>query len=240
MFRTTIVVAWTIMATFFFGIISILASFMDQTGNMAHRVARIWAASILRISGIKVKIKGLKNINPSKSYIYMANHQSNFDIPVLSAYLPVQFRWLAKTELFKIPLFGLAMKRVGYIPIDRSDFRAAIISLKKAAETIRNGTSVVIFPEGTRSLDGQISEFKKGGFIMAIDSQIPIVPVVIHGTRAIMPKEALRIRPNNVLIEVKKPIPTSTFTRRKKDKLMAHVRKAICESFNKRVSGVRC
>lgn len=234
MFRTTIVLTWIILATIFFGISSILASFLDGTGNIAHRVARIWAASILRASGIRVKLRGLKNIDPSKSYIYMANHQSNFDIPVLLAHLPVQFRWLAKAELFKIPLFGLAMKRVGYISIDRSDFRSAVKSLKKAAETIRKGTSVVIFPEGTRSLDGKIHDFKKGGFIMAIDSQVPIVPVVIHGTRAIMPKATLRIRTNNnVLVEVKKPIPTLDFTRKRKDVLMAHVRKSMCESFNK-------
>lgn len=233
MFRTTIVLTWTILATIFFGISSILASFLDRTGNIAHRVARIWAASILRASGIRVKLRGLKNIDPSKSYIYMANHQSNFDIPVLLAHLPVQFRWLAKAELFKIPLFGLAMKRVGYISIDRSDFRSAVKSLKKAAETIRKGTSVVIFPEGTRSLDGKIHDYKKGGFIMAIDSQVPIVPVVIHGTRAIMPKATLRIRTNNnVLVEVKKPIPTLDFTRKRKDVLMAHVRKSMCESFN--------
>lgn len=234
MFRTTIVLTWTILATIFFGISSILASFLDRTGNIAHRVARIWAASILRASGIRVKLKGLKNIDSSKSYIYMANHQSNFDIPVLLAHLPVQFRWLAKAELFKIPLFGLAMRRVGYISIDRSDFRSAVKSLKKAAETIRKGTSVVIFPEGTRSLDGKIHDFKKGGFIMAIDSQVPIVPVVIHGTRAIMPKATLRISTNNnVLVEVKNPIPTSDFTRKRKDDLMAHVRKSMCESFNK-------
>jgi 1-acyl-sn-glycerol-3-phosphate acyltransferase len=235
MFRTTIVLAWTILATMFFGINSILASFMDNTGNIAHKVARIWAASILRVSGIRVRLKGLKSIDPSKSYIYMANHQSNFDIPVLLAHLPVQFRWLAKAELFKIPLFGLAMKRVGYISIDRSDFRSAVKSLKKAAETIRKGTSVVIFPEGTRSLDGKIHDFKKGGFIMAIDSKVPIVPVVIHGTRAIMPKATLRIwTNNNVLIEIKKPIPTSEFTRKSKDILMENVRKSICESFDKK------
>lgn len=238
MFRTTVVVAWTILATMFFGISSILASFLDKTGNIAHRVARIWAASILRVSGIGVKLRGLRNINPSKSYIYMANHQSNYDIPVLLAHLPVQFRWLAKAELFKIPLFGLAMKRVGYISIDRSDFRSAVKSLKKAAETIREGTSVVIFPEGTRSLDGKIRDFKKGGFIMAIDSQVPIVPVVIHGTRAIMPKATLRIRTNsNVLVEIKKPIPTSEYTRKRKDMLMSRVRKSICESFDKSEAG---
>jgi 1-acyl-sn-glycerol-3-phosphate acyltransferase len=234
MFRTTIVLAWTILATMFFGINSIFASFLDKTGNIAHKVARIWAGSILKVSGIRVKMSGLNNIDSTKPYIYMANHQSNFDIPVLLAHLPVQFRWLAKAELFKIPLFGLAMKRVGYISIDRSDFRSAVKSLKIAAETIRKGTSVVIFPEGTRSLDGKIHDFKKGGFIMAIDSKVPIVPIVIHGTRAIMPKETLRIwTNNNVLIEIKKPIPTSEFTRKRKDILMKEVRKSICESFEK-------
>jgi 1-acyl-sn-glycerol-3-phosphate acyltransferase len=237
MFRTTIVLTWTVLSAVFFGIISIFASFLDKTGNLPHRIARIWSSTILCVSGINVKVKGLKNIDPSKPYIYMANHQSNFDIPVLLAYMPLQFRWLAKTELFKIPLFGLAMKRGGYIPIDRSDFRAAILSLKKAAETIRKGTSVIIFPEGTRSTDGQIRDFKKGGFIMAIDSQVPIVPVIIHGTRQIMPKTTLRIRPNDVLVEIKKPIFTANFTRRQKDKLMARVRKAICESFDKHKAG---
>ena len=117
---------------------------------------------ILFVSRIKVTVKGISNIDPSKSYIFMPNHQSNFDIPVLLGCLPAQFRWLAKAELFRIPLFGRAMRGCGYISIDRSNRKSAFRSLQKAADTIRNGVSVLIFPEGTRSLDGKIRSFKKG------------------------------------------------------------------------------
>lgn len=235
MFRTTFIMAWTAVITVFFGIMAITVSLLDKNGNMAHKVARIWAGSILDVSGIRVKVSGLANINPDKTYIFMANHQSNFDIPVLLAYLPVQFRWLAKEELFKIPIFGYAMKRVGYISIDRTNFRSAVKSLKKAAQIIKNGTSVVIFPEGTRSNDGQISDFKKGGFNMALDAQVPIVPIVLHGTRAIMPKQRLRIRPQNVSMEIKNPIETASCTRKTKNMLMSRVRKSILVSFERDV-----
>lgn len=238
MFRTTFIMAWTAVITVFFGIMAIAVSLSDKTGNLAHKVARIWAGSILDISGIRAKVRGTANIDPKKTYIFMANHQSNFDIPVLLVYLPVQFRWLAKEELFKIPIFGYAMKRVGYISIDRSDFRSAVKSLKKAAQIIKNGTSVVIFPEGTRSDDGQISGFKKGGFNMALDAQVPIVPIVLHGTRAIMPKKQLRIRSQNVFMEIKNPIETSSYTRKTKDMLMARVRKSILESFESNAENV--
>jgi 1-acyl-sn-glycerol-3-phosphate acyltransferase len=225
--------AWTVLATVIFGILAITASIFDSTGNFSHIVARMWGKSILIASRIKVTVTGLSNIDPSKSYIYMSNHQSNFDIPVLLAHLKVQFRWLAKAELFRIPIFGIAMKRVGYISIDRSDRRAAFTSLKKAAHMIRNGVSVLIFPEGTRSRDGNICPFKKGGFVLAVDSQVPIVPVIVHGTRSIMPRDELKIEPGTVVIEIEKPIETSSYTRKNKDDLMKKVQDTICESFER-------
>ena len=163
----------------------------------------------------------------------MPNHQSNFDIPVLLGYLAVQFRWLAKAELFKFPVFGRAMRGCGYISIDRSNRKSAFKSLWEAACTIREGTSVLIFPEGTRSQDGKIRPFKKGGFVLAVDSGVPIVPVVIHGTWDIMPRNRWRIEPQNVLLEVKTPIETADYTRRTKDDLLAKVRQSICTSFEK-------
>jgi len=163
----------------------------------------------------------------------MSNHQSNFDIPVLLSHLNVQFRWLAKAELFHIPLFGVAMKRAGYISIDRKDRVSAIQSLQRAAEIIRDGVSVMIFPEGTRSRDGRIQPFKKGGFVLAIDSGAAIVPVVLHGTGHIMPKERLRILPGDVLIEIHEPIETSGYTQKNKDDLMKKVRHTICEAFKR-------
>ena len=224
---------WTILVTILFGLAAIICSFLDRTGNLSHIMARIWARSILFGSRIKVTVEGLSNIDPSKSYIYMSNHQSNFDIPVLLAHLKVQFRWLAKAELFRIPLFGIAMKRSGYISIDRSDRRSAFASLKRAAEIIRNGVSVIIFPEGTRSRDGNMRPFKKGGFVLATDSRVPIVPVIVHGTWPIMQKDRLRINPGDVVMEIGKPIETADYTRKTKEDLMEKVKDAICEAFER-------
>ena len=217
----------------FFAVITILTSFVSTDGETPHKVARIWAKCILAASNIKVTVKGLSNLDRTGSYIYMPNHVSNFDIPVLQAYLPVQFRWLAKAELFKIPIFGYAMKRAGYISINRFDRKSAIQSLNKAAEIIRNGTSVIIFPEGTRSQNQNIQSFKKGGFVLAVDSGVPIIPIIIHGTWTIMQKKQILVRPGNVVLEIKKPIKTSDYTRKTKDDLMEKIRNIILDSYEK-------
>jgi len=233
MIQTVLVIFWTVLATAFFSVLAIFASLIDRKGQLPHKVARIWSKSLLAASRVKVSVKNLSYIDPKRSYIYMSNHQSNFDIPVLLAYLPVQFRWLAKAELFNIPIFGFAMHRAGYISIDRSNRRSAISSLKRAAKMIREGVSVIIFPEGTRSRDGNISTFKKGGFILALDSGVPIVPVIIHGTRAIMSRNHLRIKPGKVVLEIGRPIETSQYNRKNKNDLLERVRQVIIESFEK-------
>lgn len=238
MIHTLFVIVWTVFVTVVFGSMAIFVSLIDKKGNMPHEVARIWAKSILLASRIKVTVQGLSNIDPSCSYIYMSNHQSNFDIPVLLACLLVQFRMLAKAELFKIPLFGYAMQRAGYISIDRSNRKSAFMSLKKAAGIIRGGVSVMIFPEGTRSIDGRIREFKKGGFVLAVDAGVPVVPVIIHGTRRIMPKRRLFIRPGVVVLEIRTPIETKDFTRKTKGDLLKEVRRIICEAFEQGKEGV--
>jgi len=233
MIQTVCIIVWTVLVTFFWSIVIILASLIIQNENIAHNLAKLWAKSILFASRIRVTVTGYSNIDPGRSYIYMSNHQSNFDIPVLLAYLDTQFRWLAKAELFKIPIFGYSMKRAGYISIDRSNRKSAFKSLKEAARKIRNGVSVLIFPEGTRSQDGNIRPFKKGGFVLALDSGVPVVPVVIHGTWSIMSKKGLRIKPGNVVIEILEPIETSDYTRKTKDDLMEKVGQVICRSFEK-------
>jgi 1-acyl-sn-glycerol-3-phosphate acyltransferase len=161
----------------------------------------------------------------------MPNHQSNFDIPVLLGHLTVQFRWLAKMELFKIPIFGHAMRKAGYISIDRKNRESAFKSLAVAAEKIKNGVSVLIFPEGTRSRDGKIQAFKKGGFVMAIDSGVPIVPVTISGTREIMTKGQFRVNSGQIRISIQQPIDTTIYSRDTKEALMERVRRVICENF---------
>ncbi len=227
--QTVFIMSWIVLATVFFGIMMIVVSFLSKSGRIPHKIAALWGKSLLFASGIHVRVKGMTNISPDRSYIYMANHQSHFDIPVILGYLSVQFRWLAKSELFRIPIFGQAMQGAGYISIDRSDRKSAFESLDRAANTIRNGASVLIFPEGTRSRDGRIGPFKKGGFVLAIDSEAPIVPVILHGTRAIMPKGRLTITPQDVLLEICPPIETAGHTRRTKNELLEKVRQAICK-----------
>lgn len=231
--HTLFVIVSTVLSTVFFSILAILGSLIDKKGRLPHKIAGIWSKSILKASRVKVCVKNISNIDPAGSYIYMSNHQSNFDIPVLLAHLPVQFRWLAKAELFRIPVFGLAMRRAGYISIDRSDRRSAIRSLRRAAKIIRGGVSVLIFPEGTRSRDGNLRAFKKGGFVLAVDAGIPIVPIILHGTWPIMSKNRFVIRPGQVVLEIGKPIDTSAYTRQTKDELLERVRGVIHTSFEK-------
>ncbi len=227
--HTLIIHSWIIVGTFLLGFIAIMASFFSRNGDSVHYVGRLWGQSILWISGIRAVTCGFHEDMSRQSYIYMSNHQSNFDIPVLYSALPVQFRWLAKAELFKIPIFGWSMRGAGYISIDRSNRQSAFRSLDEAAEAIRNGTSVMIFPEGTRSRDGRLLPFKKGGFVLAVDAGVPIVPVIIEGTHAIMPKGRLLVRSRRVHVYVGQPIETSVFSRKSKDELMAKVRATMLE-----------
>jgi len=230
MIRTLFIIAYTVLATVFWGSIVILASFINKNGRLPHEIARFWAKSILWASGVKVAVIGFSNLNPASPCIYMPNHRSNFDIPVLQAYLAVQFRWLAKAELFRIPLFGQAIKRAGYISIDRSNREAAIESLNTAAKMIKAGMSVLIFPEGTRSHDNTLRPFKKGGFVLALNTGVPIVPVIIHGTGGIMPKKEIQIKPGNVILEIAAPVQTANYSKKTRDDLMEKVRSIMCKS----------
>ena len=231
MIRTLYVTIWVVIATFVMGTVVIVLSFFVKSGNSLHKIARFWGRSILAVSRIKVCVEGLSNIDPQRPYIYMPNHQSNFDIPVLLGHLTVQFRWLAKMELFKIPIFGRAMRKAGYISIDRQNRESAIKSLEMAAEKISNGVSVLIFPEGTRSRDGKIRPFKKGGFVTAINAGVPIVPIIITGTRAIMTKGQFRVNPGQIGMSIQKPIDTTIYSPDSKEALMEHVRRVICNNF---------
>jgi 1-acyl-sn-glycerol-3-phosphate acyltransferase len=171
-------------------------------------LAAWWARCICRAAGVRVTVELAEELDPSRPYIFAANHQSQFDIFVLQGFLGVDFRWLAKKELFRVPIWGPAMRRAGYIAIDRSHGRKAMKSLVEAAEKIGAGTSVIIFPEGTRSRDGRMHDFKAGAMVLAIKAGVPIVPVAIRGTYEILPKGRLLMKPGRVRVCVGRPIET--------------------------------
>ena len=237
--HTVAIVLWILISTVLIGSMVILCSCFSRNGNLLHLMARFWANGILWMSRVRVTVIGSENLQPGRSYIYMANHQSNADIPVLLGRLPVQFRWLAKAELFKIPIFGRAMRKVGYISIDRSNRKSAFGSLEQAARTIRNGTSVMIFPEGTRSRDGSLLPFKKGGFVLAVDAGVPIVPVIIKGTGDIIPKGKIMVRSAPVTMEILEPVETADYTRKTKDALLEKIRAILSDHLKDDSHGAR-
>jgi 1-acyl-sn-glycerol-3-phosphate acyltransferase len=159
------------------GSISVASSLVDSTGRVQHWCARAWSRLILWTSRVRLRVSGLDNIRPGKRYVLCVNHQSHMDIPIVLAALPFQFRFAAKKQLFRYPFLGWHLRRSGHVPIDRENPHAAVKSLRDAAETIRQGTSVVIFPEGGTSLDGSIKPFKGGGFMLATQSGAEAVPI---------------------------------------------------------------
>lgn len=211
MLRTVLVALWVPVLTVVCGSASCFFSVWDKAGSLAHLVGRFWGRMILVAAGVRVRVQGAEHVSPSGSVVFMANHQSMFDIPVLFAHLPQDFRWLAKKELFTIPLFGYSMGKVGHISIDRSDRKSAHGSLLEASRKIAAGTSVVVFPEGSRSPGGEIMPFKPGGFHLAFRSGRPIIPVIISGTRKVMRKGSLRITPAQVTVSFCPPVDVHAY-----------------------------
>jgi len=200
----------------------------DRGGRLVHFYAAVpWAKGVLWICGVKVIAKGLENIDGKKPGIYMTNHQSYLDVFGLLATLPVDFKFLMKQELMKIPLLGFAMKRAGYIGIEREDPRKAVESMKAAAQRIKSGASVLIFPEGTRSPDGNLQEFKRGGFNLALRAGCQIWPIGISGSGALMPKGSFRVKKGTFAISFGTPVDTSRYSKKTIGFLMEEVRKVI-------------
>ncbi len=177
--------------------------------NRVHSWGIFWGRTCLRLAGLKFTVSGTEHLPHHEPAIYVCNHQSNFDILLLYAGLPIQFRWMAKKELFRIPLFGAAMKCAGYIPIDRSNRREAMRSLTAAAQRIKDGASVVIFPEGTRTTDGKLQPFKKGALLIATKAGVPVVPMAISGSYQAQPKGQFRISPAHLKLTILPAIPPS-------------------------------
>jgi 1-acyl-sn-glycerol-3-phosphate acyltransferase len=201
--RLTLFVAITIPMS----VLTTLLGVFDRHGKRVYRINQLWAWLVLRMGGISLNVEGLENIDARQQYIFMVNHQSNVDIPVIVQSLArFQLRWIAKKELLRVPFFGWAMWATKHITVDRSDSQDAVKSLQRAKEKLAAGISVVVFPEGTRSSNGKLLRFKKGGFMLAVQANTRIVPVTISGSRGLLPSGAWKLRSGTIEVFVDEPV----------------------------------
>ncbi len=223
---------WTCIgvATVALGLLAFVTYPFDRKGRIIHHYARLWGKVALLANRVKVEVEGLEKIPGKGPYVFMSNHQGSYDIFALLGHLPFQFKWLAKEELFAIPFFGWTMTAAGYISIDREGSRKTVEAINQAARKIREGMSVVVFPEGTRSPNGSVQPFKKGGFTLAIKSQVPIVPVAISGSYEIMPKDRLSARQGQIRIRLDRPIETKEHRLKDRLALMDRVKQSISKN----------
>jgi 1-acyl-sn-glycerol-3-phosphate acyltransferase len=201
----------------------------DRSGESVRKVARFWGLNMCRVCGVTVLVRGGDNVDWDVPIIVMANHQSHFDIPVIYAALPRSFGMLAKKELFRVPVFSAAMKGMRCVPIDRENRRQSLRSLQGAAEQVRTGKSIVVFPEGTRSPDGLIHDLKKGPFYLAEMAGVPVVPVGIRGTRLVVPKNGVLVHPAEVIVTIGAPIHVVSGRSGERERLRGAVRAALAD-----------
>jgi 1-acyl-sn-glycerol-3-phosphate acyltransferase len=219
-----------VIGTIIFGTASIAASLFESSGRLQMQCARSWARFLLSVSGVRVRVEGLENINVNGSYVFIANHLSYMDTPTVLAHVPVQFRFLAKRGLFQIPFLGQHLSRAGHIPVPREDPRAAVKTLQQAAETIQaKKVSLLVFPEGGRSHEGKLREFKEGGAYIAIRAGVPLVPLVLLGTREILPYGSGVVRAGEVTLRILTPIVTDGMTLKQRGSVTEQLRQAILD-----------
>ncbi len=216
-----------VLLTIVMGTASLVACLFDRTGRAAHGVARVWARWLLRVSGIHASVEGLENIKADGSYVFVANHLSYIDTPLVIGLIPAQFRFLAKQSLWKVPFIGYHLNRAGHIPVPRDDPRASVRTMSEAGRIIRErGISVLVFPEGGRS-PAEMRPFKEGAAYIAIKAGVPAVPVGVVGTREVLPMDSLLVRSGSVRLRIGRPIRTEGLTLRDRDRLTAELRERV-------------
>jgi len=213
------------------GTVATVLGVLDRSGNQSHKVAALWSRLICRWNGIKVEVSGKENILVDQPQIFIANHQGYYDIFTLAGYLTVQLRWVSKAVLFRVPFMGWAMRAAGYIPVERNNRKQSYQAFLNTLEAIKEGSSVVIFPEGTRSEDGSIGVFKKGSQLLAQRAKVPMVPVAIIGTRDIIRKGSMLFHPGTVRIIISPCIALEEKDAKKGDEILQEIRNMICKNF---------
>jgi 1-acyl-sn-glycerol-3-phosphate acyltransferase len=218
--------------TVLMGIFSLVASLCGAHENTLHRIAQAWSRILLKVSFIRTEVVGLEKLSPERAYVLVANHQSYMDTPVVSANIPIQFRFFAKRGLFSIPLLGTHLGRAGHFPVDRGNPRASLKSMSDGAKAVaERNVSVLVFPEGGRSLD-HLQEFKEGAAYIAIKAGVPAVPVTIIGTREILRMHTSRVRPGLAKVIIGDPIETGHMTIKDRDRLTALLHSRVAEALD--------
>jgi 1-acyl-sn-glycerol-3-phosphate acyltransferase len=225
--------AWPLVAlyTVVMASLSLSLSLFDRTGRLQHWCARTWSRMIARTALLDVRVHGAEHLRAGESYVFLSTHQSWMDIPVMLGYLPSQLRIAAKREVFLIPFLGWHLSRGGHIPINRGSTAEAVASLRGAAADLRGGVSAFLFPEGTRTRDGSLQPLKKGGFKLAAEARLPVVPVTIVGTRRAMPRDSAVLRAGPVEMYIDEPIPTRGLADTDLPDLMRRVAEAMERNF---------
>jgi 1-acyl-sn-glycerol-3-phosphate acyltransferase len=212
--------------TIVLGTTSILSSLVDSSGDAGHWCARAWAWLVLRTTGVRVSVRGVERLDPRQSYVFASNHQSIYDIPIVFTSIPLQLRIVSKASVGAFPFLGWHLRRTGHLLVDRKNPGAGIV--KKMARLVGGSRSLIVFPEGTRSVDGTVGRFKGGMFLVAIDAGLPVVPVSIAGSRHVMLKGRLTTCPGDVTLTIHEPIPTAGIGRQGARDLAERVREVVC------------
>jgi 1-acyl-sn-glycerol-3-phosphate acyltransferase len=221
-----------ILNTLILGSIIIAISPFDRNGNVVHYIGKFWSLLNIYLSGTRLNIKGTERIKKGHTYIVMSNHQSLVDTWALIGKLPLQLRWTIKSAVKKMPVFGYALERMGHIYVGEKKRKQRDLTLQKALKKLKEGLSVVIYPEGTRSKDGYLQRFHKGGAIIAMRSGVPILPITINGSRFVLPKGTLALMPGKIEVIVGEPIDSGRFGEDGKDQLIAGVKSAIQQNLD--------
>ena len=196
------------MCVVLMGITCVIVSLFESKGSVQHRVAAFWGRALLAVSGVKVRVAGLENVPREGGFVFVSNHVSHMDVPVIYGHLPVPFRFIAKKSLFRVPFLGWHLHRGGHIQIVREDTRSSVRALAEARRLLGEGRSVHVFAEGSRSV-GPLRAFKAGAALIAIKAGATVIPIGVAGTEAVLPRGAIFIRPGTVGLRVGEPIPTA-------------------------------